>query len=488
MEVKKIHKINFVLIWISIAALSLTSLLGYGLSDKGIISICCLVTAGIISSIGYFIKNISDDVKALVLIFPPAIATLIFSGVVGGNTIPFMADFVLLAMATLYFKEKIIIWFSVPFSSVSAITIIVNPVIIDGNTNRVGALSKLILFVVTAVLLRFAVKRGEDMLQESKETLVQIQQGADVANGIAVNLNRTIKKSTKEIHSLDEGSNTVQTAADEMGQVVEHAAQSTVVVMEKVTDAMEEIKRNHELALQLDDGFKKVQGAVSNGNDAVNDAKNAIEEMERTVLSAKETTEALLTEMDKITSILGEIQSISSQTNLLSLNASIEAARAGEHGRGFAVVANEIRSLSDESANASNNIKNIVQWLVDKTESISREITASAEEAAASVSKVESLLSVFGNINATTEEANNLVKQEYQIIDRVNTHFNNIQGEIENLVATSEENAASIQNISNAITSQNSSIKYISKDIDRISDLSTKLEEHFANEGDSSEE
>lgn len=201
--------------------------------------------------------------------------------------------------------------------------------------------------------------------------------------------------------------------------------------------------------------------------------------MEQTVNSARESTDSLLTEMDKITSILGEINSIASQTNLLSLNASIEAARAGEHGRGFAVVADEIRALSEESSKAANNIQEILKWLVDTTSQVSKEITAGATAAASSVEMVDGLLNVFTNINTTTEEANQIVEEEYQIIDHVKDHFSHIQNEIETLVATSEENSATIQNITETISSQNNSIKNISSEIELLSTLSTDLESHF---------
>ena len=87
-------------------------------------------------------------------------------------------------------------------------------------------------------------------------------------------------------------------------------------------------------------------------------------------------------EIEKISSLTGEILSISSQTNLLALNASIEAARAGEAGKGFAVVADAIRQLADSSRETANNIQQIngtvlalVQDLIDN----SKEITAYLE-------------------------------------------------------------------------------------------------------------
>ena len=160
-----------------------------------------------------------------------------------------------------------------------------------------------------------------------------------------------------------------------MQQIVEEAAKSTVNVMEKVNAATEEVGNNYELAGQLDNGFNNVKEAVEKGNEAVEEAKSTIASVKSTVGAAHKTTSELLTQMKKITDILGEINSIAAQTNLLSLNASIEAARAGEHGKGFAVVADEIRALSEESAKSAGNIQNILKWLTDTTRQVDDEIT-----------------------------------------------------------------------------------------------------------------
>ena len=432
---EKLHKRNLIIVWCSVVALSLVSLMGYGFTVLAIRGIAILVVAGIISTIGCYL-SIDDVKKVLILVFPPAIGTLLYSWVYGGNSIPYLANFVLLAMTTSYFMESVIIYFAVPFTVISVVFMIFSPETIAGSDySMAGVVTRVFLFIVTAILLYFATKRGAGVVKKTEETLSIVQNNAKVAN--------------------------------------------TISTMDKINAATTEINRNHELAVSLDQGFQKVQSAVEKGNGAIQTAKSSILSMEETVDSARKSTDSLLTEMNRITSILGEINSIASQTNLLSLNASIEAARAGEHGRGFAVVADEIRALSEESAKAANNIQEILTWLTDTTGQISKEITAGTDAASASVELVGGLMDYFSNINDATDEASQIVDEEYKIIEHVKEHFGNIQQEIETLVATSEENSATIQNITDTITSQNDSIRSISAEIDEISSLSADLEQHF---------
>ena len=79
-----------------------------------------MIVSGIISTVGY-LSPLPDAKKALVLVFPSAIGTLFYSWTFGGNSIPYLANFVLLAMTTSYFIESVIIYFAIPFTAISII-------------------------------------------------------------------------------------------------------------------------------------------------------------------------------------------------------------------------------------------------------------------------------------------------------------------------------------------------------------------------------
>ena len=174
-----------------------------------------------------------------------------------------------------------------------------------------------------------------------------------------------------------------------------------------------------------------------------------------------------------------EINAIAAQTNLLSLNASIEAARAGEHGKGFAVVADEIRHLSEQSSEAADNIHKIINGLSGMTDEVSNRVNAGAESANNVVSKMDTLVNVLTGINDSTEVAHDLVREQYKVIESVRTAFDSVNSDIQTLVATSEENAAMISNISESIRQQEEAVSNVDDGIEHVLKLSGELKEHF---------
>ena len=152
--------------------------------------------------------------------------------------------------------------------------------------------------------------------------------------------------------------------------------------------------------------------------------------------------------IDEISKCVSVIEEISSKTNLLSLNASIEAARAGEAGRGFAVVAEEIRKLSDSTANSSQEIKAILENVVDLSKD-----TVRAADNVASTTKTEQ-----ENIASTQEKfivLSNAVTDSMQQISQVREMIDvlgNVKDQLvetsENLGAISEELGASAEEVS----------------------------------------
>lgn len=158
--------------------------------------------------------------------------------------------------------------------------------------------------------------------------------------------------------------------------------------MEQMSASMEEIAATvNQIAEGSDNVLREVQNmnnSVDNGVELVQKIKRRAGRMHQNTIAGKDATSSKIIEIremlgaaleesrsvEKIKQLTGEILDITSQTNLLSLNASIEAARAGDAGKGFAVVADEIRALADSSANTANNIQNISNLVIGAVEKL----------------------------------------------------------------------------------------------------------------------
>ena len=268
----------------------------------------------------------------------------------------------------------------------------------------------LVVFVIMFVLIMFVItrsvvtpaKKSEQMLNEIME---KIETGeGDLTLRIPVTTVDEVGQMTKGINSFieilqilmqklkiqsEDLMSSVQKVAGEISESNENAC-SISATMEQMSAGMEEIAAT---IGQIADGSDNVLNEVENMNNSVSSGVELVQKIKRragkmhqntidgknatsdTIFEIRDTLKDALEEsksVEKIKELTGEILDITSQTNLLSLNASIEAARAGEAGKGFAVVADEIRALADSSANTANNIQNISNQVIGAVDKLAK--------------------------------------------------------------------------------------------------------------------
>ena len=220
---------------------------------------------------------------------------------------------------------------------------------------------------------------------------------------------------------IDAGAEQLACAAQDLADGTTRQASQVsdlVETVENMTRSMEHSAAEAEESVQL-----SIQAGttLSIGNQKMEELKVAIAEINKC--------------SEQISTIIGTINDIASQTNLLSLNASIEAARAGEAGRGFAVVADQVKKLSEESAAAAGRTNQLIETTITAVE---RGISIADET-------VESMNAVMVNAKAATDkmgQISEMLRKDVEYMHGVNDALADVAAVVDNNSATSEETAA----------------------------------------------
>ncbi len=477
-----VHRVNVIAIWVMVVLIEVFKL--FVLQDGGFSISASLFILGvaIISTVLFFVP-LSDRPKGILISSISGSLPLLISTLEGGSDNAFILSFICIGVATLYFDKVILIFFTVVVMTMNIIALVVDPVFITGNKISTD-MAPIMLFsylALTAMLFittirgQSSVKQAEENTKKAEEQQQLIKKNGEIVRDISVSLNKAIADTSEQFSNLTTETRVISESAEQMASVVDDTAKSLNVLNERINSSKEHIEDNYYLANELNENYQNVIKNVMEGTAGGDEAKSSMEKIESTISTALTSTNQLLVETKKISEILDEINSIASQTNLLSLNASIEAARAGEHGHGFAVVANEIRNLSEQSKTASENVHIILNTLSKIIEEVASNVTEGASSVAIGNENLSNLLNCMESISESSVTSQKTINKEFNIIKKVRSEFTDMLNELESVVAMSEENSSMIQSISSSITSQSASFDQLNLAVGEINQTSIKL-------------
>ena len=336
------------------------------------------------------------------------------------------------------------------------------------NTTFTIILGSLAAFIILAVAGFVITRSIANPLREISATAERIAAG-DLNVSIAMNnredevgmLVRTFARMTEnlrgQIRGIVEGINVLGSSASEISASTTQFAASateTAAAVGETTTTVEEIRQTAQVTSQkakaVSETAQKVAQITQSGKKSTEDAVEGTTRIRQQMESIAESMVRLSEQSQAIGQIVATVEDLAAQSNLLAVNAAIEAARAGEHGKGFAVVAQEVKSLAEQSKQATNQVRTILNDIqkatsgaVMATEQGSKAVEAGVKQSAQAGQSIQTLV---GSVAEAAQAAIQIAASSQQQLLGVDQ----VAAAMENIKQTSAQNVDSARQMESA--------------------------------------
>ncbi|MCX8130369.1 MAG: methyl-accepting chemotaxis protein [Clostridia bacterium] len=484
-NVKKAHLVNISGVFIVAIVLSILALSARGWPGAAETVYKSIVTSVVLAVI--FFIPIKDGIKAMIFSLVPAIISVISFL----SDAPFLIGFHYLiffsiAMITLYFDSKLIIIFGVILNIlILLVWKLATQSLFMGYYLNLGSLFGLLVYINCILgILYLLTKWGRALVDDSiqkekkaKELLEKLNLTMREVDKGSITLNENVAFFNKNIHNTKEAMTGINNAMQEMAKGVNEQAENINSMFEKMSVVSNEVNEILDLSRNNAKETSEVTAKVTEGSGKMENMNSQMNIIYQAVSTSLITVNELETNISDINRFLEGIRQIAEQTNMLALNAAIEAARAGEQGKGFAVVAEEVRKLAEKSSNTVKDINEIIKEINSKTGLVVEKVTLGDDAVKTGNQLIKDVNEYFKSITQAFSRTNLLLTREEKLVEDMNEKFSSIIEKIESIASISEEQAASIQEISATVDNEHNNIVSLSGLVQEIQDLSDTLKE-----------
>ena len=335
--------------------------------------------------------------------------------------------------------------------------------------------------VIIAIVAYILIKRIIQVIEKVKAQLTRVAQGDltgklegkiaqrnDELGAMVRNTNIAMDAFRNSMLSVKNTTDAVESGSSDMKDKTENAVNANEQVATAIGNVAAEVSQQAsavdqmiENVASLADAGKAVSTAVEealqymkqlDGNSA--DMKAKMESMSEesahmdvNVQEISEKIDVTSKGIQEMETILGSIEEIASETNLLALNASIEAARAGDAGRGFAVVADSIKGLSENTSNELENIRKIISTLVENFNECEKCIELVVKSNQSSTESTKDVIESFRIINNDVISTNEKLTVVHETDEKMMKDIMEIDSQVKVIGQAAESNAAATQEI-----------------------------------------